>query len=111
MSTDSTTPNVNWRTELPPLCGALVTLREPTAADVAPLLDVLSIADASRFGLELPISEDALADFVERVRRERIAGLAFAYVVVANAADDRTRAATIAGLFHVRQLDPGFEAA
>src|ERR1700694_5601529 len=46
---DITPPN--WRAQLPILSARQVTLREATASDLRPLIDLLSIADASRFGI------------------------------------------------------------
>jgi RimJ/RimL family protein N-acetyltransferase len=96
-------PSIDWRRQLPALSGNMVALREPAAADVAALLDVLSIADASRFGLELPLADEQVLDLVARFQRERETGTGFAFAIVAHGA--------VVGLFHVRQLDPGFEAA
>lgn len=112
MTNQSVPGSGEWRTDLPTLTGSAVLLREPAAGDIAPLMDLLSIADASRFGLELPIAQDAIGEFIDRVQRERRAGIALAYAIVAHPADaDSTHAGAVVGLFHVRQLDPSFEAA
>jgi RimJ/RimL family protein N-acetyltransferase len=95
----------NWRSELPPLTGRAVVLREPTAQDLGPLADLLSLADATRFGLEEPVSAVGIQESIERFARERANGLAFTYVITVAA----TR--TMVGLVQVRQLDPSFEAA
>ena len=42
----------SWRRELPMLTARLVALREPTPEDLGALVDLLSVEDASRFGLE-----------------------------------------------------------
>jgi RimJ/RimL family protein N-acetyltransferase len=103
---DSTVIGVsNWRSELPPLNGRVVTLREPVAADLGPLVDLLSLADATRFGIEEPITDLGVQQLIERAAGERANGISFTYVIILNA----TRAAV--GLLHVRQLDPAFEAA
>jgi RimJ/RimL family protein N-acetyltransferase len=94
-----------WQTTLPTLTSRAVTLREPVAQDAGALVDLLSIADASRFGLEYPVTELAVHDFVERARLDREAGAAITYVVLINP----LRA--VAGAFQVRRLDPMFEAA
>jgi len=93
----------SWRRELPTLTTRLVVLREPTAADVGPLVDLLSIEDASRFGLET-IDEKAIQSFVARATRDREAGAAFTYVVV-------SASGAVAGVVQVRALDPMFETA
>jgi len=83
----------------------LVDLREPTADDLGPLVDLLSIADAVRFCINEPVTEEAVRAFIGRAHHERSAGMSFTYVITLAA----TRA--IVGLAQVRQLDPSFEAA
>ncbi len=95
----------NWRAELPMLTARLVTLREPIPQDLGPLVDLLSLGDACRFGLEEPVSDVLVQRFIERVRHDRAAGLAFTYAVTIGAAH------TVSGLVQVRQLDPAFETA
>jgi RimJ/RimL family protein N-acetyltransferase len=94
-----------WRSELPPLTGRVVALREPTTQDLGPLVDLLSLGDATRFGLDEPVSEVAVQELIERFARERASGLAFTYAITL------ATARTIVGLVQVRQLDPAFEAA
>src|SRR6188472_2139949 len=98
------TGKASWRRELPTLATRLVVLREPTAADLGALVDLLSIEDASRFGLEAAIDEPAVQLFVDRATRDREAGAAFTYVIV-------SASGTVAGLVQVRALDPMFETA
>jgi RimJ/RimL family protein N-acetyltransferase len=95
----------NWRSELPMLCGSVVTLREPVAADVSRLADVLSLPDAARFDLIEPVSGHSVLRFVERAALERAAGAAFTYVIVQASTGDTV------GLVQVRQMDPIFEGA
>ena len=95
----------NWRTELPPLTGRVVTLREPVTQDLGPLVDLLSLGDATRFGLDESVSEVGVQELIERVARERASGLSFTYLITLAAAR------TVVGLVQVRQLDPSFEAA
>ncbi|MGH9142847.1 MAG: GNAT family N-acetyltransferase [Vicinamibacterales bacterium] len=87
------------------LNGRAVTLREPVGADLGPLVDLLSLGDATRFALDEPVSDVAVQELIGRFARERASGIAVTYVIVAVA----TRA--IVGLVQVRQLDPSFEAA
>ena len=94
-----------WRNELPSLNGRVVLLREPATPDLGPLVDLLSLGDATRFGLEEPVSEVAVQELIERFARERAGGLAVTYVITL------ATARTIVGLVQVRQLDPSFEAA
>ena len=96
---------IPWRNELPSLTGRMVVLREPSTPDLGPLVDLLSLGDATRFGLDEPVSEVGVQELLERVARERAGGLAFTYVITL------ATARTVAGLVQVRQLDPSFEAA
>ena len=100
---DSSPVLLNWKAELPPVEGHVVTLREPSLLDVGPLVDLLSLDDASRFGLDEPITESLVRDFVERALRHRSAGISFSYAILSGPAR------TLAGLIQVRQLDPAFE--
>jgi RimJ/RimL family protein N-acetyltransferase len=94
-----------WRNELPSLNGRVVVLREPATQDLGPLVHLLSIGDATHFGLEEPVSDVAVLESIERFARERASGLAFTYAITL------ASARTIVGLVQVRQLDPSFEAA
>lgn len=106
MSTDSAgVMPTDWRQGLPALAGRIVALREPKADDLGPLVDLLSIADAVRFGLDESVTEKAVHAFIERALRDRGVGVSFTYVITLGA----TRA--IVGLAQVRQLDVMFEAA
>src|SRR4051794_10661097 len=72
MSAESTTITAPaWRAELPVLSGRLVTLREPTTQDLGPLVALLSIRDATRFGLDEPVSDIAVQELIDRFARER----------------------------------------
>jgi RimJ/RimL family protein N-acetyltransferase len=94
-----------WRNELPTLTGRTTTLREPTPHDLGPLVDLLSLGDATRFGIEDAVSDVAVQELIDRAVRERANGISVTYVITLAG----TR--TIAGLLQVRQLDPSFEAA
>jgi ribosomal-protein-alanine N-acetyltransferase len=95
----------NWRNELPTLTARLVTLREPVAQDLGPLVDLLSAADATRFGMEDQNTEVGVQRLIDGVARERTAGRSFTYAVTTGS----MRPAV--GLIQVRQLDPAFEIA
>lgn len=95
----------SWRAELPVLTGRAVLLREPTAVDLGPLVDLLSLGDATRFGLEEPPAELAVQQLIDRAVRDRANGQALTYVITL------ATARTVVGLLQVRQMDPGFEAA
>jgi RimJ/RimL family protein N-acetyltransferase len=106
MATDPTVLSTcNWRTELPTLTGRIVALREPASSDLGPMVDLLSVADATRFGLDEPVIDLGVQDLIERIARDRAAGLSFTYVI------SLSGARTLVGLIQVRQLDPSFEAA
>jgi len=94
-----------WRNELPSLNGRVVTLREPVSQDLGPLVDLLSVGDATHFGLEEPVSEVAVLEMIERFARERASGLAVTYAITL------VSSRALVGLAQVRQLDPSFEAA
>jgi RimJ/RimL family protein N-acetyltransferase len=94
-----------WRRELPTLTARLVALREPTSDDLGALVELLSLEDASRFGIEDAIDDVAVRQFVERATRDRESGAAFTYVV------DHPTLRGVAGLVQVRALDPTFETA
>jgi RimJ/RimL family protein N-acetyltransferase len=103
---DSTVIGVpTWRNALPMLCGRIVTLREPVPADLPSLLNLLSLGDAQRFGIDEPISDVAVHEFIERTARDRANGLAAAWAITLNATHE------IVGVVQIRQLDPAFEAA
>ena len=97
--------STTWRNELPSLTGRVVMLREPSTQDLGPLVDLLSLGDATRFGLDEAVSEVGVQELIDRFARERASGLAFTYVITL------ATARTIVGLVQVRQLDPSFEAA
>jgi RimJ/RimL family protein N-acetyltransferase len=94
-----------WRAALPTLSGRVVVLREPAPQDLGALVDLLSIGDATRFGLDEPVSNVAVQELIERFTRERASGLSVTFAITA------TASRTIVGLAQVRQLDAAFEAA
>jgi RimJ/RimL family protein N-acetyltransferase len=105
MSDSSVFSATTWRNELPTLAGRTIMLREPTPQDLGRLVDLLSLGDASRFGIDEPVSDVGVQELIERVTRERANGTSVTFVIALSG----TR--TIVGLLQVRQLDPVFEAA
>jgi RimJ/RimL family protein N-acetyltransferase len=93
----------DWRSELPILTARLVTLREPTAADLRPLIDIRSISDATTFGIDETSPEIAMQQLIDRASRDRAAGVAFTYVITVTS----TRA--VVGLVQARQIDLSWE--
>jgi RimJ/RimL family protein N-acetyltransferase len=105
MSESSLIGAATWRSELPTLTGRTITLREPVPQDLGPLVDLLSLGDATRFGIEEPVNAVGVQELIDRAARERANGTSVTYAITLAG----TR--TIGGLLQVRQLDPGFEAA
>jgi RimJ/RimL family protein N-acetyltransferase len=105
MSDSSVIGEPTWRSDLPTLTGRTITLREPVPQDLGPLVDLLSLCDATRFGIEERITDVGVQELIDRAARERANGLSVTYVITIAG----TR--SIAGLLQVRQLDPAFEAA
>jgi RimJ/RimL family protein N-acetyltransferase len=105
MASDPTSIDASWRTKLPTLSGRIVVLREVGPQDLGALVDLLSLSDATRFGLDEPVNEMSAQELIERAVRDRATGFSFTYVITL------TVARTVVGILQVRQLDPGFEAA
>jgi len=95
----------NWRAELPVLTGKTVLLREPAAHDLGPLVDLLAVGDATRFGIDEPVTEYGVQQLIDHAARDRANGQALTFVIVL------MQARAVIGLLQIRQLDPGFEAA
>jgi ribosomal-protein-alanine N-acetyltransferase len=95
----------DWRRELPVLHARTVSLREPTREDLPAVVSLLSLPDATRFGIDDRINEPSVLDFIAKVERDRASGLAFTYAVTANSTG------SVVGLVQVRQLDPAWEGA
>jgi ribosomal-protein-alanine N-acetyltransferase len=105
MADSMISPAADWRRELPVLISRTVTLREPTPSDLGPLFGLLSLSDATRFGIDDPLTEMSVLEYIERCARSRAAGLGFAFVITPGVSR------TIVGLVQVKQLDLAFEAA
>src|SRR4051812_42346262 len=71
----------DWRAELPTLAARLVVLREPISQDVRSLVELLSLADACRFGLDEPVDDIVVQQFIARARQDRTTGMGFTFVV------------------------------
>ncbi|HMD33687.1 MAG TPA: GNAT family protein [Vicinamibacterales bacterium] len=105
MANETTIPVATWRAELPLLAGRTVVLREPAGHDLAPLFELLSNPDASRFGIDEPLAEYGVQQMLDRAAHDREMGFGFTYAITL------ASALTVVGLVQVRQLDPAFEAA
>ena len=105
MTNDSSGVTVSdWRAELPLLASRGATLREIGRHDLGALVGLLSMGDASRFGLDDPITDHAVQDFIARAQQARAAGQSFTFAILPGAGRP------LVGLVQVRQLDPAFEA-
>ena len=85
MTTDAGIGAVDWRSELPTLASRLVTLRELAVNDLVPLAELLSAADATRFGDDEPNAGIAAHRLIERAVRDRTNGRAFTYAITLGA--------------------------
>src|SRR5262245_15072256 len=66
MAADQSVTVSTWRNDLPELAGRFVVLREPTGQDLAPLLDLLMLGDATRFGVDQPATDVGVHELIER---------------------------------------------
>jgi RimJ/RimL family protein N-acetyltransferase len=95
----------DWQTGLPTLRGGQVVLRELRASDAASLFALLTTEEVARFISPPPSTVDGFARFIDWTLRQRAAGT-FACFAVTVAGFD-----TAVGIFQVRSLKSGFEAA
>ena len=95
----------NWRSELPVLCAAGITLRELVISDAASLHALLTTAEVSRFISPPPTTVEGFERFIAWTQRERAAGTYVCFAVVPQGLD------TAVGIFQVRALGPSFETA
>jgi RimJ/RimL family protein N-acetyltransferase len=92
----------DWRSGLPILTGALVTLRELQLSDAPALLAMLTTEEVTRFISPPPSSVEGFERFIAWTHRQRAAGQYVCFAVVPRGSD------TAIGLFQVRSLEPGF---
>jgi RimJ/RimL family protein N-acetyltransferase len=105
MAGDPIVVTTTWRSELPTLIGRLVMLREIATQDLGSVIDLLSLRDATRFGIDSSACDETVRNLIDRAPRDRAVGQSFTYTITLNA----TR--VVVGLAQVRQMDPAFEAA
>jgi ribosomal-protein-alanine N-acetyltransferase len=105
MAGDPIVVTTTWRSELPTLIGRLVMLREIATQDLGSVIDLLSLRDATRFGIDSSVCDETVRNLIDRAPRDRAVGQSFTYTITLNA----TR--VVVGLAQVRQMDPAFEAA
>jgi ribosomal-protein-alanine N-acetyltransferase len=92
----------DWRQALPTLSGVGVTLRELRLSDAPSLHALLATREVARFISPPPSTIDGFERFVLWTQRERAAGNYVCFAVVPQGSD------MAAGLFQLRQLEPGF---
>ena len=97
-----TSSSADWRQGLPALEGDRLTLRELVRSDAESLFTELGTPEVRRFMWAPPPSADAFAQFIEWAHAERATGKYVCYGIVPRGE------ANAAGVFELRQLQPGF---
>ena len=92
----------SWRTALPTLAGAKITLRELRTSDAASLFTAMSEEEVQRFISPPPATVEGFERFIVWAQRGRVAGHYVCFAIVPRESD------TAIGLFQVRSLDPDF---
>jgi ribosomal-protein-alanine N-acetyltransferase len=91
-----------WRAGLPVLTTARLTLREPQVSDATTVHRVARCHDVARFMWPAPAELDSFQRFIEWTWAERAAGKYVGFAIVPKGA------VSAAGLFELRQMQPGF---
>jgi RimJ/RimL family protein N-acetyltransferase len=92
----------DWRSALPALTGAMVTLREMRMSDAPALFAALSSEQVSRFISPPPANVHGFEQFIGWSQRQRAAGQYICFAVVPNGSD------VPVGIFQIRSLEPAF---
>lgn len=92
----------DWRHGLPELTGERLTLRELVPSDAEALYADLGSPEVRRFMWAPPPSADAFVQFIDWARAERATGRYICYGIVPRGDTEA------AGVFELRQLQPGF---
>lgn len=98
----STATTTDWRSALPALAGARLTLRELRAEDAPVLLAMLSTEEVSRFISPPPTTVEGFEHFIAWTHRERAAGNYVCFAIVPEGIG------AAIGLFQLHSLQPGF---
>jgi ribosomal-protein-alanine N-acetyltransferase len=93
----------DWRSGLPVLSGARITLREMRASDASSLFAMLTAEEVSRFISPPPTTVEGFERFIAWTLRQRLAGTYACFAVTVTGSD------TAIGIFQVRGLGPRFE--
>ncbi len=92
----------DWRQGLPELAGERLTLRELRPSDAESLFAELNTPEVRRFMWAPPPNAGAFAQFIDWAHAERATGKYICYGIVPRDEADA------AGVFELRQLQPGF---
>jgi N-acetyltransferase len=95
----------DWRTGLPTLTGALVSLRELRVTDAPSLFVSLTTEEVSRFISPPPTTVEGFERFIAWAHRQREAGQYICFALVPRTSD------IAIGLFQIRSLEPSFGSA
>jgi len=95
----------DWRTGLPVLSGARMTLRELRVTDAPSLFAMLTTEEVARFISPPPSTVEGFERFIAWTARQRSAGEYVCFAVVPHGSD------AAVGLFQIRSLEPGFGSA
>ena len=95
----------DWRSALPTLCGANVTLRQLRRSDAASLVAMLATEEVARFITPPPTTVEGFERFIEWTHVQRAQGAYACFAVVPEGME------TAIGIFQVRQLEPSFATA
>lgn len=95
-------PHAEWRAGLPILANDRVVLRELRMSDAASLYRVARCPDVARYTWPAPPAVEAFERFIEWTWAERAAGKYVGFGIVPRGATEA------AGLFELRQMQPGF---
>ncbi|MBI2221792.1 MAG: GNAT family N-acetyltransferase, partial [Acidobacteria bacterium] len=105
MSARQPAVTADWRSALPTLCGARVTLRELRRSDAASLVAMLATEEVARFITPPPTTVEGFERFIEWTHVQRSQGAYACFAVVPEGME------TAIGIFQVRQLEPSFATA
>lgn len=98
----ATAARSDWRTGLPTLSGAMITLRELRPSDAPALFESLTNDEVARFISPPPSSVEGFERFIAWTLRQRAAGQYVCFAVVPRGSD------VAIGLFQIRSLEPEF---
>jgi len=98
-------PRIDWRSGLPALAGAMITLRELRPSDAKDLFAAVGNAEVTRLISPPPPTAEGFEKFIAWTVRQREQGKSLAFGVTLRGSD------TVIGLFQVRALTSSFDKA